>query len=715
MIDYKNELNPAQYQAAMTLEGPMLVLAGAGSGKTRTVVYRLAHMLEQGIPAHEILLLTFTRKASQEMLQRAGELLGHTVQGIQGGTFHGFAYSVLRHHPPQGYTGSLSIMDGPDAQGALKFCKDSLGVGKGDKSFPKTQTVMGMLSKSRNKEQDIADVLKREAYHLAVYRDDIARIGEAYTTYKREHSLLDYDDLLFELERLLQANPDLLQFYRNRFRYIMVDEYQDTNLVQARLVKLLAGDGGNVMAVGDDAQSIYAFRGANVQNILNFPDLFPGCTMVKLEENYRSIQPVLDLTNAILENAPDSFKKNLFTRRSGSTLPQVLKPLSDLTQATMVMNKIQELKLHYPAKEIAVLFRAGYQSYNLEVQLNKIGLPFQKYGGLKYSDAAHIKDVMSYVRLMLNPMDLPAFQRLTAHIKGVGPKTCLKIYQATQEENPATLDKALKKYPELKADLELVDSLRRQHLSPADVLEEIIEHYTPKLQAAYPDDYPRRQHGLEQLVQIAASYQDLDLLVSDLSLEDPAQNTEEKRDVITLSTVHSAKGLEWDAVLIIDLVEERFPSRHAIQNGDDYEEERRLMYVACTRAREYLGLFVPSSLYSRGGGGNEPAVPSPFVRDLASPLFEEWRENYTGGITRKQQDAPYAAKPMSLYEDAPSFTRDDMPESTPPKRPRPASGYCTHKIFGRGKVVQQVPPDKYRVNFPGFGMKVIMAAYLEME
>lgn len=715
MIDYKNELNPAQYEAATTLEGPMLVIAGAGSGKTRTLVYRLANMIEQGVSPHEILLLTFTRKASQEMLQRATELLGHSVGNITGGTFHAFAYSVLRQNPPKEYEGSLSIMDSADANGALKYCKDTLAIGKGDKSFPKIQTVMGMLSKSRNKEMDLHDILRREAFHLAAYRDDIANIGSEYEQYKAQHGLLDYDDLLFKLEQLLTVNKEVREYYQQRFKYIMVDEYQDTNLVQARIVRLLAGGHGNVMAVGDDAQSIYAFRGANVQNILDFPKLFPGCKMVKLEENYRSIQPILDLTNSILAEAPQAFQKNLFSNKKDGRKPEVLIPLSDLTQAKMVVDKIGKLRKKYKNKEIAVLFRAGYQSYHVEMQLNKLGLKFRKYGGLKYSDAAHVKDVMSYVRLLMNPLDLPAFNRLTANIKGVGPKTSLRIYEATQAEDPSKLQKALVRYPELREDLDLIDSLRRQRLEPVELLEEVLVHYKPKLKTIYPDDYPRREHGLEQLVQIASGYSDIDLFLSDLSLEDPTQKKdEEDEDLVTLSTIHSAKGLEWDAVLIIDLVEDRFPSRHAVQKADEFEEERRLMYVACTRARKYLGLFVPSSLYARGTGGNEPAIPSPFVRDIPSSMYEEWRENYSGTVTQtaRPTSTPPHRAPKQNGKAAPKPTAG-APSSTSVGGGK--LGHCTHKIFGRGKIIQHLPPDKYRVNFPGFGLKVIMEAYLVME
>lgn len=433
MIEFAKELNAAQYEAVTTLDGPVLVIAGAGSGKTRTVVYRLANLLERGVPASSILLLTFTRKAANEMLQRASRLLGYGVQGIAGGTFHAFAYSLLRQYHPARLEGrDLTIMDGADSVAAIQHCKDALGIARGDKSFPKTQTVLSLLSKSRNKELPLDEVLRREAYHLLVHADGVSRIGEAYAEYRAEHGLLDYDDLLFEVERLLRERPDLLAHLRDRYRYIMVDEYQDTNLVQARLVQLLAGEGGNVMAVGDDAQSIYAFRGANVQNILSFPQFFPGTRIIKLEENYRSTQPVLDLTNAILAEAPQAYRKHLYTSREDGVLPQVVRPLSDLTQASIVVSRVSELLRTYPPHEIAVLFRAGFHSYHVEVQLNKLGIRFRKYGGVRYSEAAHVKDVMAYARLVLNPLDLPAFQRVAALSRGVGPKTTLRLYEVAR-------------------------------------------------------------------------------------------------------------------------------------------------------------------------------------------------------------------------------------------------------------------------------------------
>ena len=740
MIDIST-LNPAQLEAVTAPDGPVLVIAGAGSGKTRTIVHRLAWLAEQGVPASDMLLLTFTRKASREMLLRATDLLGYSIGGVHGGTFHSFAFSVLRQYRPAWAEGPVTVMDSADSASAIQQCKERLKVGKGDRSFPKTQTIIGLLSKARNKEISIGDVLQRDAQHLLPHADALESIGEAYRGYRRQHGLLDYDDLLFELEDLLKGDPEagregLAERFRERYRYIMVDEYQDTNRVQARLVRLLAGEAGNVMAVGDDAQSIYAFRGADVRNILDFPKLFPGTRVIRLEENYRSTQPVLDVANAVLAPASEGFRKNLFTTKENTPkTPRVrlVRPMSDLTQANVVAARVEELLDRYQAKEIAVLFRAGYQSYHLEVALSKRGIKFRKYGGLRYAEAVHVKDVVAFVRLAINPLDMPSFERVAGLSKGVGTKTAEKIYHVAAQGDFDALRKACTKYPDLWSDMLLLDKLREHNLTPAALIEMVIEHYTPRLQAIFPDDWPRRQQGLSELAHIASAYTDLEQFVADLSLETPEDDADEFDEAgrVVLSTIHSSKGLEWDAVILLDLVEDRFPSRHALVRPEDFEEERRLMYVACTRAREDLELFVPATLYSRQNGGNEPATPSPFVRELPFSALEEWQEGYTGRISKRSAsfagDPAFSRPSLDIPRELANPNAGRVKGVFPPpvipeaKGDRAASkggagcGYCRHKVFGRGKIVEQLPPDKCRVNFPGFGLKVILSAFLTLE
>ncbi|WP_031483630.1 ATP-dependent helicase [Maridesulfovibrio frigidus] len=714
MIDFKSELNPAQYEAATNPHGPVLVIAGAGSGKTRTIVYRLAWLVEQGIPPESILLMTFTRKAAQEMLTRTEQILGRPLHGTNGGTFHSFAFQILRQNAAEiGFPNGFNLMDRSDCEDVMREVKSNLGFGVKDRSYPKKATLLDMVTKSRNKEVTIDYLLNSEAFHLACYGKEMEQIAEGYAEYKKQHGLMDYDDLLFFLEELLAKDEFLKNSLRSRFQYIMVDEYQDTNRVQARIVQHLAGENGNVMAVGDDAQSIYSFRGADVTNILKFPEIFGDVKIIRLEQNYRSTQPILDITNAILDGALTKFDKKLFTEKTWGKKPQLMIPLSDFSQSKRVLDCIIELQKKHGPEEVAVLFRAGYQSYGLEVALKNLGVGYKKYGGIKFNEAAHIKDVLSFMRLAINPTDIIAWRRSLGHIKGVGPKTAQKIANSVIAGDTEGINKFCKKYALLKDILSDLDGLRLKKSSPATCLEVIIPLYTPILVDAYPDDYPRRQAGIDQLLQIASNYRDLDNFLGDMCL-DPDQHREEEvqENTITLSTIHSAKGLEWNAVIIIDLIEDRFPSRKSMNKPLEYEEERRLLYVACTRAREELILSAPASVYRKGTDRSEPAVPSPFVRELDNYLYDEIHESYSGGMAKKRGAAvPSFSSPSSSRGG--SSTGE---ASSSNKKPTPPSkmGFCKHKVFGRGKIIEKVDPNKLRVNFPGFGPKVIVEDYLEL-
>ncbi|NLY42295.1 MAG: ATP-dependent helicase [Desulfovibrionales bacterium] len=732
-ITYQADLNPAQLEAVTTVDGPVLVIAGAGSGKTRTIVYRLAHLVERGVRPEEILLLTFTRKASNQMLERVQHVLGHSRLGaVRGGTFHGFAYSLLKQYATVlGFERGASIMDRADAEEIFGQAKDRLDLGRKDRKFPKRSTIASLWSKSRNKELSLAQVLHQDAYHLKVYEDDLIRWCEEYGRIKQECGLMDYDDLLFLLERLLSEHPYVREAVSASLSHIMVDEYQDTNLVQARLVHLLTqpdDPAPNIMAVGDDAQSIYAFRGANVRNILDFPKMYPQARLIKLERNYRSTQPILHLTNAVLKNFTDTFAKELYSDRDSEHNPEHIATISDRTQARLVAETIRELADTYALNEIAVLFRAGYQSYHVEVELTKSGLAFRKYGGIKFADAAHIKDVLACLRISQNMADFPAWQRILRTVPGIGPKTAQKIFQAAMINDQTFLLAQRRKHANLNEVLDILDTLRTQTMRPGTAIGVILEYYLPVLRETYPDDYPRREAGLEELVQIALSYDDMTSFLGDLSLDSP-EAEEASGQAITLSTVHSAKGLEWDAVLVIDLVEERFPSRHALNDAGDFAEERRLFYVACTRARERLILFSPESIYSRECGCPMPVRVSPFIEEIPDSVVAAFREQIGGGVGRRSSmqamSAPSPQRELREYE-APQEVRpqEQMParSSRAVDTPTPGSGqtpvqgtYCRHKIFGRGKVVSRVEPNKYKINFPGFGLKLIIEDFVELE
>ncbi len=698
------DLNTAQYEAVTAPDGPVLVIAGAGSGKTRTIVHRIAWLTQQGISPASMLLLTFTRKASLEMLQRAADLLGHPMHEVNGGTFHGIAFSILRKHKPAWATGSITVMDSVDAVASLQHCKEALHIAKKDRSFPKTQTILNILSKARNKEFSLTNLLQKDMPHLLVHNELLTKLTQEYNNYKKQHNLLDYDDLLFELEALLKGDPvknipPLAPLIQEQFHYIMVDEYQDTNRVQARIIRLLTGKKANIMAVGDEAQSIYAFRGADVHNILNFPELFSKTHIIRLEENYRSTQPILNIANAILKNSNETFHKHLFTSKTGGNPVYLIRSLSDLTQANIIATRVNDLLNEYNPNDIAVLFRAGYQSYHLEVALTKHDIAFRKYGGLKYTEAAHIKDILAFVRLLINPLDMPSFLRIASFSKGIGPKTAQKLYLITCQGDD--IKKNLSKYPTLLMDIQILDTLRQQKITPNEILTNLIEHYQPYLTAQYPEDWPRRQQGLEELVHIASAYTDLEQFMADLSLEAPESN-ELEENTITLSTIHSAKGLEWDVVIILDLVEDRFPSRHALVKSEDFEEERRLMYVACTRARKQLELSMPMTLYNKQYGHSEPAIPSPFIQDIPSSLLEEWQEGYSGKLYKKE----HTLSPPKVLNN---------PINKQQETANLSYSFCQHKVFGRGKIVEHLLPDKCRVNFPGFGLKVILKEYLILE
>ena len=740
-IDFERELNPAQLEAVMHVEGPVLCIAGAGSGKTRTIVYRLARLIQEHVSAENILLLTFTRRAAQEMLHRAGSILGRPLSGASGGTFHSFAYGVLRRHALEaGYPQGLTLMDRGDCEDLLGELKAHLDLGRGDRSYPKRATLADTITKARNKELAIGAVLDREAYHLLPYQKDIELLAAEYDKAKRAQGLMDYDDLLFGLERLLVEHPEIKDSLRRRSPFVMVDEYQDTNLVQARLVRLLAGSRGNVMAVGDDAQSIYAFRGAVVANILEFPQVFKGAKLIRLEKNYRSVQPILDLTNCVLAGAQDKFDKHLYAARTGGAKPRIIQSLSDQSQATQAVSLIVDMASRHPMHEIAVLFRAGYQSYSLEVALTRAGIPYRKYGGVRFHEAAHIKDVLCYLRLAANPADMLAWQRVLGLLKGVGGKTAAKIAQAVISGEAKTLDKHAKRFPELPGLLSELDALRRLAHAPASALDRAMAHYAPLLIATYPDDYPKRQAGLEQLAQIAVNYTNVEDFLADLCLDGSPTDSEEAANAVVLSTVHSAKGLEWRAVILIDLVEERFPSKKAMQRQEDMEEERRLMYVACTRAKDELALMVPGTLYNRFNNCREPATPSPFVQELPEDCAVRFVETFTGGLRCKDERllsvldagpderlAPVvlpAPPPRPAYGQGPrpisaaAAPRQAMEAAPPPRSAMDGAttrfGLCEHKIFGQGKIIAEIPPDKYRVNFPGFGLKVIVKDYLKL-
>jgi len=638
-ISYEAVLNASQLEAVFFDGGYLLVIAGAGSGKTRTLTYRVARLVEAGIPPHGILLLTFTRKASQEMIRRAAALLDGRCEGVAGGTFHSLSNGLLRRYGTKmGFDRGFAILDRVDAESLVGMIrKEDERISK-IKPFPKKGTLVNIFSRSVNKVIPIEEEIEQYHSHLEPYGEMITDVYREYQ--RRKHSLqyLDYDDLLIYLKLLLEDHPDIRERVSSSYRYIMVDEYQDTNKIQADIVYLLSQVNKNVMAVGDDSQSIYAFRGANFKNIMTFPDIFPGTRIVRLEENYRSAQPILDLTNAIIDHAREKYTKHLYTRKAGGSTPLLVETESENEQSRYVVDKITDLHGDgVPYSQLAVLFRAGFHSFDLEIELGREGISFTKYGGFKFMESAHIKDILSYLRVLLNPHDRISWHRLLSLIDKIGPKTAETVYRQIMAENAgATGILAVKPRPAWAAEFDrlkgLFSDIDTHTLGVAEAGEVVLDYYTVIAEERF-DDHPRRIRDLEHLLTIMDRYSDLESFLTDMALEPPNASTGSNLSVdgpsgvvrgadrLVLSTVHSAKGLEWHTVFVLWALDGRFPSVRAMDREEDLEEELRLMYVAATRAKENLFFVYPGQVYDRMTG-MEFGRPSRFLEHIPFEMLE---------------------------------------------------------------------------------------------
>jgi DNA helicase-2/ATP-dependent DNA helicase PcrA len=632
-IDYAAALNSQQLAAVTAGEGPSLVIAGAGSGKTRTLVYRVAYLIDSGIDPSHILLLTFTRKSAQEMLERAGELIGARSQRVCGGTFHSVANLLLRRYGRSirvepGFT----ILDRGDAEDLIALVRAQLGLNEKDKRFPRKGTIMEMVSKSANTLRSLDDIILEEFSHFADHVEDLGRLQKAYEAAKRQKQLLDYDDLLVMLRELLLLDESARTTISRQYRYILVDEYQDTNRLQAEVIRQLATSHNNVMVVGDDSQSIYAFRGATFKNIMEFPTLFPGARLYKLEENYRSTQPILNLANCIIDEAAEKYTKRLFTRKIDGPLPSLVEAAGENTQSRFIAQKILELREEgVPLSEMAVLFRSSFHSFDLEIELSRKGLPFIKRGGVKFIETAHVKDLLAHVRVIANPLDTVSWHRVLMLVEGVGPKKAQDLLAAlVKSEKPFQIlrevtGRSSQGLKNLAYTLESLSGAEDRH--PAEQVNHVHEYYLPILKEQY-DDYPKRIRDLDHLHTIAEGYPGVDEFLADLALEPPdgsavaidAPDRDDER--LVLSTIHSAKGLEWQCVFVIWVVDGRFPSVYSFIGDDELEEERRLFYVAVTRAKRYLFMTYPINVFDKGSG-MLLSKPSRFLDSVTPGMLDQ--------------------------------------------------------------------------------------------
>lgn len=631
-VNYEEDLNEAQLEAVKSKDGPILVIAGAGSGKTKTLTYRVARLIEDGIKPENILLLTFTKKAAAEMLSRATIVLDNRCEKVAGGTFHSFANIILRKYSKLlGLKNNFTIMDRADCEDVINHIVGQL-FPKKEKRFPKKSTLLDIYSKSINKVTPTKQIIADEFPQFAHCEDKIIEVHKAYVAYKRENSVLDYDDLLLYIKLLLENNDGLRKRLSNEYKYIMVDEYQDTNTLQADVIKLLASEHNNIMAVGDDAQSIYSFRGANFRNILDFPKLFENTKIIKLEQNYRSTQNILKLTNEIISKAKEKYTKNLFSNIVSPQVPALICAKDTQMEADFICQRILELlDEDISLSNICVLTRNARMSYNLEIELSKRAIPFQKFGGPKFMETAHIKDVVAHLRVILNPDDVISLTRILLLLKGVGASTVNNIMPIIKGD--------------LNPDIKLLPSNKSQSLTPLfntlgqlrdysttkkpeEIVSAVINYYRPILKDKY-DDFSKREKDLDHFEYLSTQYSNLEDFISDLALEPPDASVEgmykknSDDEALTISTIHSAKGLEWDSVFIIGAVDGRFPSAYSFNSEEEMDEELRLMYVATTRAKNNLYITYPVDMYDYSMN-MVLSKPSRFLDGIPDDILERW-------------------------------------------------------------------------------------------
>ncbi|MGB9474761.1 MAG: UvrD-helicase domain-containing protein [Candidatus Udaeobacter sp.] len=663
-IDYAAELNQQQLAAVTAPPGPLLVIAGAGSGKTRTLTYRVAYLLENGIDPRNILLLTFTNKAAREMLGRVVNLLPIDASGLWGGTFHSIGNRILRRHGSAlGYSSGFTIMDREDQKDLIGAVVASAGIDPKEIRFPKGDVLAEIFSFVVNTENPLEELLAGKFPYFLPLLEKIQDIRERYEKKKKATNSMDFDDLLQKTLSMFQQHERIAEIYRRQFQFILVDEYQDTNKIQADLVDLLARDHRNVMVVGDDAQSIYSWRGANFQNILEFPKRYPDAQVFKIEMNYRSVPEILEVANAAIAANVHQFRKHLSATRESKALKPALVALNDGgEQAQFVAQRILELRDEgVDLNEVAVLYRAHYHAVELQLELSRRGIPYQITSGIRFFEQAHIKDVTAFVRFVANPRDEVAFKRMVKLLPGIGNRTAENLWRAWENSlnavsagvdrgseegsTPAAVNGPGCSFGEPLRALTVSAKSKKSWDQLAHTLDEIAPDGQPKMpsemvtsvvEAIYDDyakanftNYELRHEDLNQLAIFARQFKDVHEFLSQLALisnvdaeAGPAQTSD--KEAVNLSSVHQAKGLEFHAVFVIWLTDGMFPSNRSLDARDALEEERRLFYVAITRACDELYLTYPQMRLS-GGYGDVFQRPSRFLQEIPNDLLEDWQ------------------------------------------------------------------------------------------
>lgn len=610
-VDYRKALNDKQLEAVMHHEGPCLVIAGAGTGKTTTLVHRVSRLIEDGVKPGSILLLTFTRKAAENMILKCSGMLDERCQQITARTFHGFALAELKKYKDHsGYGKDFTIVEPDDCDEIIKIVKEELEISELVSKFLKSSVLRAIQSRSTTKLISVREVIST---YYSKYNDHyllIEMILKRFQEFKQEKNVMDFDDLLKTLYELLANNETVWNWVSGKYQYIMVDEYQDTDRLQAALMKHIAGSYGNIMVVGDDAQSIYAFRGADVKNILSFPEHYHNCRVIKIEENHRSIKPILSLSNAVMVNARERFEKELFTRRSGEQKPILFRVRDNHHESICVADLIAyHLKNGCKLTDIAVLFRNGRFSNDLEFALNRRSIPFKKFGGLEFGKQAHIKDILAFIKVGINTEDILSWNRILKLFPGIGKKKAVKITKLIVNESLAVLREG-----NLEDLYDLIMAIQSISQNPAEQLKLISEFYKPICEDVHPEKMKNYDQEIKTLMDNASHHYSAADFINSFTLNSVETEIEGKGnsgEYITLSTIHSAKGLEWDTVFLLCVNDECMPYIPEGMTQQRIDEEVRLFHVALTRAKNNLYLFAPKyQAHSRSKGGNI----SPFLR-----------------------------------------------------------------------------------------------------
>jgi DNA helicase II / ATP-dependent DNA helicase PcrA len=644
-IDYAAELNKQQLAAVTAPPGPLLVIAGAGSGKTRTLTYRVAYLLENGVDARNILLLTFTNKAARQMLDRVSNLLPVDAAGIWGGTFHSIGNRMLRRHGSAlGYSSGFTIMDREDQKDLIATVVASSGIDPKEMRFPKADVLADIFSFVVNTERQMEELLAEKFPYFLPLLEQIKEVQARYERKKKATNSLDFDDLLEKTLRMLLEHEHIARVYRRQFQFILVDEYQDTNKIQADFIDILAREHQNVMVVGDDAQSIYSWRGANFQNILEFPKRYPKAQVFRIELNYRSVPEILEVANSAIAANVKQFKKNLSATRDSKAMKPALIALNDGSeQAQFVAQRVLELRDEgVELNEIAVLYRAHYHAVELQLEFSRRGIPYQITSGIRFFEQAHIKDVASFIRFVANPRDEVAFKRMVRLLPGIGGKIAENLWNGWEKSLNEKGDGV--SWTERLLKLNVSTRSKKMWEQLAQTLDEIAPDGKPNppsamivsvVEAIYDDyakanftNYELRREDLNQLASFARQFSNAQEFLSQLALisnvdAEPAPKAAADNEAVNLSSVHQAKGLEFHTVFVIWLTDGMFPSSRSLETRDAIEEERRLFYVAITRARDELYLSYPH-MRLNAGFGDVFQRPSRFLKEIPNELLEDW-------------------------------------------------------------------------------------------